>query len=83
MTRNQFLNIVAFLILISGTEFMNKAPSYLVEKWDRYIKAPPPDGPAWEWGLDSGNQNLLNAYVLLWKMQLEELFPAKIEKEEM
>ena len=55
MTRDQFLNIVAFLTLMSNEFapefFIDKSPEYIIEKWARYIGGPPPAGPCWEWGL--------------------------------
>lgn len=86
VNRDQFLNILAFQVLMAGEDapafLANKAPEYMIEKWERYIKVLPPDGPAWEWGLHPILRcGAFDPYVERWKADLDELFPTKDEGE--
>ena len=84
VTRDQFLNIVAFLTLMSNEYaplfFIDKTPEHIIEKWMRYIGGPPPAGPCWEWGLHPTlRKGVFDPYVARWAKQLDELFPVEAE----
>jgi hypothetical protein len=84
VTRDQFLNILAFLTLMNNEFapqfFVDKAPEYIIEKWTRYIGGPPPVGPCWEWGLHSTlRDRVFDPYVERYAAEMDELFGAQVE----
>jgi hypothetical protein len=64
--KNQLLNIVAFAILMeNGEGILDKAPAYVWEKFNRYIKERSEE-KEWEWGLDAHNKFKLFNYSKKW-----------------
>jgi hypothetical protein len=71
--KTQFLNIVAFAILMeNGKGVLDKAPDYVLEKFNRYIKEKSEE-KEWEWGLDAHNKFKLLKYVQKWIKPKEEV----------
>ena len=64
-------NIVAFCVLMeNGDGIVDKAPSYILEKFNRYIGGENED--EWKWGLDTKNQLKLDLWAVRWRQNEEE-----------
>ena len=61
-----FKNLLAFCILIAGQEILNKAPSYIIEKYKRYCVGDINETNRWQWGLDLTNQHIMEQYLARW-----------------
>lgn len=65
----EFKNLLAFMVLMSGTEILHKAPSYLIEKFRQYtgVSLAMVDGKGSQAGwLDAGNMAIYNSYLARW-----------------
>jgi hypothetical protein len=73
MTPNQFRNLLAFTALVTGEEpaVLNYAPDYIIEKYMRYMGAPPPDDNRWNWGHHPILRNHIDAYCQKWGIDTE------------
>lgn len=66
---SNFLNILAFCILMGNEKILTKSPDYILEKFERYIgDVSDAYGEEWRWGLDSNNMALLIEYHKTWNI---------------
>jgi hypothetical protein len=62
---NQLLNIVTFCILMQGSNgILTKSPTYIMEKFNRYIG----NDQEWGLGLHPGLLNLFETYLKAWHL---------------
>lgn len=79
MTRNQFKNLVAFVIITGNHPKPHDipAPDYLVEKFDRFLGSTvnevASDHGNWLGGLDEENRATFRAYIERWGEQINGL----------
>jgi hypothetical protein len=77
MTRNQFLNILTFLMILGNEDvaFVAKlAPEYIVEKYFRYITVAPRDDDSYRWGMHPSLEQIFHSYQEAWSDQLDDMF---------
>ena len=61
----QLKNLLAFCILMENNDgLIGKSPDYIKEKFERYVMSG--NSECWQYGLDSVNQEKLEAYVAKW-----------------
>ena len=72
MTQNEFKNLVAFIILMEYRKegVMGKSPSYIIEKFHRYVNR---NGDDYNWGLDMINAGKLEKYLKKWGEHIERI----------
>lgn len=67
MKRDQLKKLVVFCILMESNEgILGKAPSYIEEKYERYISGFGPRD-SWRWGLDQKNLQKFKEYLKRWE----------------
>lgn len=68
---HEFLNILAFCIVMGNAQILGKSPQYIVEKLVRYVTGPGTtvSRPQWRAGLDAANTGIFNEYLRRWNLE--------------
>ena len=80
MTKNQFLNLLTFMIIMTNEDspqIMGRiSPDYMIEKFSRYGNPSAlRDDDGWNWGMHPSLRVIFDHYCTHWKV--DELFGEK------
>ena len=70
MTKNQLLNIIVVNLVMGRSGILEHSPSYIEEKYSRYLGKGISDDESWKTGLHPTLRTKIQEYLDLWKKDI-------------